>query len=272
MGDLNQNKTNSKKSLFSIFQKSKVSIYKWENYFDIYESYFKKFINKKPRFLEIGIQYGGSLRMWEEYFTNAKIFGIDINPDCKKLEKENIDIQIGSQNDKKFLRQYSEYVQNLDIIIDDGGHTMEQQLNTFKELFPILNDGGIYIVEDIESSYLNMYGGGYKRRGTFVEFSKNIIDFINANHSDFKTLKPNWYSKNIEFIHFYNNVVVIKKKNILEFPKQIRNSGELTINVDKRSKVPKLKLFASTIISLINKLLGYLRLKPLYIGSTSQRL
>ena len=53
--------------------------------------------------------------MWEEYFTNAKIFGIDINPDCKKLEKENIDIQIGSQNDKKFLRQYSEYVQNLDI-------------------------------------------------------------------------------------------------------------------------------------------------------------
>ena len=65
---------------------------------------------------------------------------------------------------------------------------MEQQLNTFKELFPILNDGGIYIVEDIESSYLNMYGGGYKRRGTFVEFSKNIIDFINANHSDFKIL------------------------------------------------------------------------------------
>ena len=49
---------------------------------------------------------------------------------------------------------------------------MEQQLNTFKILFPILNDGGIYIVEDVESSYQNMYGGGPKRNGTFIEFSK----------------------------------------------------------------------------------------------------
>ncbi|MDC6466086.1 hypothetical protein PQZ36_00820 [Flavobacteriaceae bacterium] len=272
MENSNQSIANSKKSLFNIFQNSKLSIYKWENYFNIYEFYFNKFINKKPRVLEIGIQYGGSLRMWEEYFNNAKIFGIDINPDCKKLEKENIDIQIGSQNDKKFLKEYSKYVQNLDIIIDDGGHTMDQQLNTFKELFPILNDGGIYVVEDIESSYLNMYGGGFKRRGTFVEFSKNIIDYINANHSDFLTLKPNWYSRNIEFIHFYNNVVVIKKKKIVEFPRHIRNDGKLSLDVNKRSKVPKLKLFASSIISLINKILGYIRLKPLYVGSTSQRL
>jgi len=263
---------NKIRSLREIFDNSKISIHKWENYFEIYESYFKNFQRNNIRLLEIGVQYGGSLKMWNEYFPNAKIFGIDINPDCKNLEDDNIDIQIGSQNDKKFLKNYAEYVGSLDLIIDDGGHTMNQQLNTFKILFPILNDGGIYIVEDIESSYQNMYGGGPKRSGTFVEYSKNLIDSINANHSDFNTLRPNWYSKNIEYIHFYNNVIVFKKKKIEQFPVNIRSKGEITIDKDKRFKVSKFKLFASSIISIINKGLGYLRIKPIYIGSTSQRL
>lgn len=271
MGELNTGKSNIK-SLREIFDSSNVSIHKWENYFEIYENYFKAFRNNEPKLLEIGVQYGGSLKMWDEYFHNAKIYGIDINPDCKNLAKNNIDIQIGSQNDKAFLKRYADYVKSLDIIIDDGGHTMEQQLNTFKILFPILSDGGIYIVEDIESSYQNMYGGGPKRNGTFIEFSKNLIDLINANHSDFINLKPNWYSKNIEFIHYYNNVIVFKKKSIEKFPVNIRSKGETTINKDKRHKVSKLKLFLSIIISFINKVLGYLRIKPLFIGSTSQRL
>ena len=271
MEELNAGKENIK-SLRQIFDSSKISIHKWENYFEIYESYFRKFRQKNVRMLEIGVQYGGSLKMWMEYFSNAKIFGIDINPDCKNLETKNIDIQIGSQNDKKFLKEYANYVENIDIIIDDGGHTMEQQLNTFRILFPILNDGGIYVVEDIESSYQNMYGGGPNRKGTFVEFSKKVIDYINANHSDFSTLKPNWYSTNIEYIHFYNNVIVFKKQKIDRFPINIRNIGALTIDKDKRDKVSKIKLFISSIISIINKILGYLRIKPLYIGSTSQRL
>ena len=81
-----------------------------------------------------------------------------------------------------------------------------------------------------------------------------------------------WYSKNIEFIHYYNNVIVFKKKSIEKFPVNIRSKGETTINKDKRHKVSKLKLFLSIIISFINKVLGYLRIKPLFIGSTSQRL
>ena len=210
--------------------------------------------------------------MWKKFFTNGEINGIDINPDCKKLEDESIRIHIGSQNDKNFLKKISNNIGALDIIIDDGGHTMEQQLNSFKILFPILKDGGIYIVEDIESSYQNMYGGGVKRSGTFIEFSKNIIDYINANHSDFKTLKVNWYSKNIEYVHFYNNVVVFKIKVIDKFPINFRNNDNFPLHTSKRSKVSKLKLFISSIISIINRILGYLRIKPLYIGSTSQRL
>ena len=139
--------------------------------------------------------------MWEKYFANATIFGIDINPDCKNLQTDEIKILIGSQNDKIFLQDASKKLDNLDIIIDDGGHTMEQQINTFEILFPILNQGGIYICEDVESSYQNMYGGGPKRRGTFIEYSKNLIDKLNANHSHFFTLKPSALSKQIEYIH-----------------------------------------------------------------------
>tara|TARA_S200000501_G_C20786826_1_gene727588 strand:- start:584 stop:1396 length:813 start_codon:yes stop_codon:yes gene_type:complete len=259
------------KSLKEIFNQIEISIHKWENYFKIYEHYLEKYRGKNPRLLEIGVQYGGSLKMWEKYFINGEINGIDINPDCKKLEDNNIKIYIGSQNDKKFLKEFADSVEDLDIIIDDGGHTMEQQLNSFKILFPKVKDGGVYIVEDIESSYQNMYGGGPKRRGTFIEFSKNIVDYMNANHSDFNTLNVNWYSKNIEYVHFYNNVVVFKKQNIQNFPISYRNNSNKTIDNDKRARVSKFKLFISLVISTINKVLGYLRIKPLYIGSTSQR-
>ena len=262
----------NKKTLQEIFEEVDVSIHKWTNYFDIYERYFDSFRLKRPRFLEIGVQYGGSLKMWSEYFENAKIFGIDINPDCKKLETQDIKIDIGSQNDKNFLKKFADKIHSLDLIIDDGGHTMDQQINTFEALFPILSDGGIYICEDIESSYQNMYGGGPKRKGTFIEYCKNLIDVINANHSHFFTLKPNSLSKQIEFIHFYNNVVVIGKKTIIEFPTHIKNGQKQTINIDKRYKVSRLKLFLTKVVSAINYILGLLRIRPLYIGSTSQRL
>lgn len=258
--------------LYDLFIKNKISIHKWENYFEIYEHYLHNFKNKSPRFLEIGVQYGGSLLMWDEYFKNAEINGIDINPDCKKLERNNIKIYIGSQNDKKFLSGFAKKVKSLDIIIDDGGHTMEQQINTFEVLFPTLNEGGIFICEDTESSYQNMYGGGPKRRGTFIEYSKNLIDTINANHSHYESLKPSSLSKQIEYIHFYNNITIFRKKTISKFSKKIRNNGKEPIDINKRKKVNKLKLFLSSLISFINYLLGLLRLRPIYIGSTSQRI
>lgn len=257
--------------MYNIFLNSKLSINKWENYFSIYEFYLKNFIGKSPVMLEIGVQYGGSLRMFQQYLVNASLIGIDINPDCKKLQGENIKIRIGSQNDKSFLLNFADEFKSIDIILDDGGHTMEQQINSFEILFPTLKDGGIYICEDVESSYRNMYGGGPKRAGTFIEYCKDLIDKLNANHSDFFTLKPDWYSKQIEYIHFYNNIVVIKRKSIDEFPKPIKSGGVQKINVDKRHKVPKIKLFLAKIINIINKILGYFRIRPLYIGSTSQR-
>lgn len=125
--------------------------------------------------------------MWNDYFNgNCNIYSIDIDPRCKTMEQKysNIHIYIGDQADKNFLNEFILQVPQLDIIIDDdGGHIMNQQITSFEMLFPHVKLDGIYLVEDLHTSYWSEYGGGYKREGTFIDLAKNIIDQINAFHS-----------------------------------------------------------------------------------------
>src|SRR5688572_22252657 len=128
-------------------------IHKWDHYFDIYEKYFSKYIGQKINILEIGISHGGSLQLWKKYFGDkVHVYAIDINPQCKKLEEENITIFIGSQSDKQFLSEVRQQLPELDIILDDGGHTMIQQKVSFECLFLNVKEGGVYIIEDTHTS------------------------------------------------------------------------------------------------------------------------
>ena len=160
-------------------------VHKWTHYFEIYDQYFSRYRGTDVHLLEIGVYHGGSLQMWKEYFgKEARLFGVDIIPYCKKFEEEQITIFIEDQNDKNSLRRLLEQVPRLDIVIDDGGHTMEQQINTFEVLYPRLTPTGIYMCEDLLTSYWRAYGGGYRRHNTFIEYSKNFIDYIHAWHSE----------------------------------------------------------------------------------------
>jgi len=86
-------------------------IYKWEHYFNIYERHFSKFRNKEIVVLEIGVDRGGSLQMWKDYFGDkAKIYGVDINPNCKHLEEENVQVFIGDQADRNFLNNIKKLI------------------------------------------------------------------------------------------------------------------------------------------------------------------
>ena len=119
---------------------------KWSHYFDVYDQYFSKYRYKEIVILEIGVFQGGSLQMWKNYLgPKAKIYGIDINPNCKELEEENIKIFIGSQSDPDFLKKVKEQIPPIDILIDDGGHTMKQQIVSFEELFGHVKETGIYL-------------------------------------------------------------------------------------------------------------------------------
>ena len=200
-------------------------MHKWTHYFDIYESHFKKFKGKKPTVLEIGIFQGGSINLWKEYFKDqVDYYAIDINPLCKSFESENVKIFIGSQEDKSFLESVVASMPHPDIIIDDGGHSMNQQITSFEILFPFLKENGLYVVEDLHSSYWFNYDGGFTKKTSFIEYSKRIIDKIHAWHSESERLKPDYYTKNVYGLHFYDSVLIIDKKGISP-PKPVM-SGE----------------------------------------------
>lgn len=191
-------------------------INKWKHYFDIYDRYFSKYIGTDVHVVEFGVSHGGSLQMWKNYFgRQAKLWGIDINPHCKKLEEDQIEIFIGDQADRQFLQSIAETVPKIDILIDDGGHTMEQQINTFDVLFPYIDKNGVYLCEDTHTSYWLSFGGGYKRRGTFIEYSKNLIDYIHAWHTDQRRrFNVNNFTNSVESLHYYDSILVIEKKPI----------------------------------------------------------
>lgn len=207
-------------------------IHKWNHYFEIYDQHFKKFRGKKVIILEIGVSQGGSLQMWKNYFgPDAKIIGVDVNPLCKGFEESQIQIYIGSQSDRIFLRNLKDKIPRIDILIDDGGHTMKQQIITFEELFDHIKDDGLYLCEDLHTSYWTTYGGGYKRRGTFIEYSKNFIDYIHAWHSSQRTFKINVFTKTVHSIHYYDSVLVIQKRRI-EKPYDVKSgSGSFELKV-----------------------------------------
>ncbi|MBS1743715.1 MAG: class I SAM-dependent methyltransferase [Bacteroidetes bacterium] len=221
-------------------------LHKWDHYFEIYDRYFQKYVDKEVVILEVGVSQGGSIDMWQQFFgNNLRYFGIDINPRCKELERENVKIFIGSQSDKVFLESLKIQIPDLDILIDDGGHTMQQQITTFEVLFSKIKEGGIYLCEDNHSSYWFDFGGGMKRKGTYIEYIKNLIDVIHLWHVSTNTLIKNHALKDkIYSIHIYDSIVVIEKKQIYA-PFHTRVGIETVGYVEnpKRSVVYRLRKF-----------------------------
>ncbi len=189
-------------------------IHKWHGYFEIYHQHFARFRGRSPVVVEVGVFHGGSLQMWRDYFgPGARIFGIDIDPRCKAFEDEATAILIGDQSDRRFLAEVRERVPQIDILIDDGGHLMGQQIATFEELYPHIQPHGIYLCEDIHTSFLSDWGGGYRREGTFLEYSKALIDRLYGWYSQ----EPSRFNideltRTTYALHFYDSVLVIEKR------------------------------------------------------------
>ena len=201
-------------------------IHKWHHYFEIYNRHLAHLRDSKVNILEIGIAHGGSLQMWDYYFNgNATIYAVDINPECKKFESENVKIFIGSQEDESFLNHLKNSIPRLDVLIDDGGHTFKQQITTFRSLFEHVKDDGIYICEDLHTSYFKHFGGGLKKKRTFIEFSKNFIDRIHAWHN--KKIPVDSLTESVHSLHYYDSVLVIEKRKMS--PPYDVKSGEPSI-------------------------------------------
>lgn len=190
-------------------------LFKWFHYYEVYDRHFSKYRNKAPVIMEIGVSRGGSLQMWKKYFgKGARIIGIDIDEGTREFEEEQISIEIGSQEDRGFLRKMKEKYPRIDILIDDGGHTMNQQIVTFEEMFPHIAYGGTYLCEDLHTSYWKGFGGGYRCPDSYIEYSKNFIDYIHAWHSEAAELQENRYSRSMHSLHYYNSMLVIEKERM----------------------------------------------------------
>ena len=256
---------NKIKKLFNI---AKNRSRKLEKYFSVYEELFKEYKNKKITFIEIGVSNGGSLDIWKKYFSkDSRIIGIDLNPECKKFEKEKKQIFIGNQSDPKFWNNFFRKVGKVDIILDDGGHTNLDQIITVVSTVNKINDGGILVIEDTSTSYVNEYNSS--KEFSFIEFTKKIIDDINSKYSkNFKQFKFS-LSNYIYSVQTFESIVAFKiNRSKCNFNKLIANKGinhkimdfawvgnDLNVN-----SLKKIFLFIKPIIRL-NKLTKFLKNK-----------
>ena len=181
-------------------KKGKVSD-KWLSYIELYETLFLKFRNEPISMVEIGVQNGGSLETWAEYFPNAtNIIGLDINEQCRALSFNDPRIKTYIQDAKTSIPG------NYDIIIDDGSHVSNDMIEQFKAWFPYLKDGGIYVIEDIHTLWhlngTSMWGSGAET------FFGNMIHDVNRQFH-------NRNSYPIKSIEFHNSIIVIHKGDSL---------------------------------------------------------
>lgn len=203
---------------------------KWLHYLGVYERYFESYRNKPLKFLEIGVFKGGSLEMWREYFgPEASIWGVDIDPACAAYETAGTHVRIGSQADPDFLKTVVKEMGTPDIILDDGSHVNEHQVVSFRTLFPLLKDGGLYVIEDLHTSFWTDWGGGYRRPGTAIEHVKTMIDDLHGWYHGRATETP--AKTEIAAIHVFDSIVVIEKKR-RGAPAYIRIPGRLSTPED----------------------------------------
>lgn len=202
----------------------------WHNYTEIYSYYFGPIKDKNLKFLEIGINKGSGVKLWENYFQNAELHFIDISFNHVEYFSKKSHYHIADQaNPSDLLQVMHKTDGKFDIIIDDGGHTMAQQIISFSTLFPYLNSGGIYIIEDLHTSYWQFYGGSgtitHPKAGsnTTIQFLKNLIDDVNfvgartcsANHKiNLNSIKHELsiYREQIFSMHFYDSICIIIKR------------------------------------------------------------
>lgn len=191
------------------------------NYTKIYERYFEHLRQSRLSLLELGwggyedfYKGGESAAMWREYFDMAKITVLDIHPKENKIQ--GVNFEIGEQENTTTAFALNKKYGNFDIIIDDASHVSSLTIASFKNYFKFLNEGGFYIIEDTHSSYDPEYYGDVDAAKdpedrtvfTAMMFLKQLCDEVNSDFIDERYM----YGYDIEYIHFYRDLAIIKKK------------------------------------------------------------
>jgi demethylmacrocin O-methyltransferase len=180
---------------------------KWKGEFPhskVYDKLFAPFRDRPIALLEIGINRGGSLRVWEGYFPQASLYAIDIKRRCMQHVTPRTHVELVDQSDPDALRDFADQHGAFDIIIDDGSHMTSHQILSFDVLWPYVKPGGVYVVEDTRTSYDDRY---IDSEMTTVEVFRSMIHEVNAMIKD----RPE-DTKDIESILFKQDMIVVTKR------------------------------------------------------------
>lgn len=154
-----------------------------------FTSFYDKFFNSNREtvlnLLEIGVAKKSSLRMWKDYFFNANIYGIDIDTTTMFEEDRIKTFNISQIDIGKIKETFTD--KKFDVIIDDGSHMTSHQIFTFLNIKDLIKNGGYYIIEDLQTSFMPGY---VDTEETAVQFLENLS---HDNH-------------NIEFLEFFHNM------------------------------------------------------------------
>jgi hypothetical protein len=201
-------------------------LHKWLHYIPAYESALAGLRDQPLRFLEIGVDRGGSLDAWSRYFgPEATIVGIDINPWCARFDDppNNRYVRIGGQQDPEFLRSVIHELGPFDVILDDGSHRPSHMNASFRHLFDAgLAPNGLYLVEDLQTNYWLAFRD---TKVSFVDLAKGLVDEMHAQYpgvsseTAFRVGAPDRrasfevprVTKLLKSIEFFDSIVVIRK-------------------------------------------------------------
>ena len=184
-----------------------------------YQKFFEPMRNERMVVLEIGIggytrtgTGGGSLRMWKHFFPNALVVGLDLE-DKKFVEEDRIRVYQGDQSDGELLERIVREVGAPRIVVDDGSHFSHHIRATFEVLFPLLENGGYYAIEDTQTSYWPEWHGSEDRSSpeTTMGLVKGLVDGLNYEEFIEDGYEPTYSDVNVKEVHCYHNLVVVRK-------------------------------------------------------------
>eukprot|EP01138_Halocafeteria_seosinensis_P013007 gb/GECG01013285.1/.p1 GENE.gb/GECG01013285.1/~~gb/GECG01013285.1/.p1 ORF type:complete len:376 (+),score=21.05 gb/GECG01013285.1/:1-1128(+) len=219
----------------------------WIHYLEGYHNHFYRFRGSDLVFMEVGVQSGGKIPLLRDYFGPGFTYvGIDINPATKVFESEPwVNIEIGDASDPTFLARIRQKYPHVDIFLDDGGHTMREQMTAIREMLPHVHSEGVYVCEDLGTSWSRKHGGIPRRDVRNQEFLEKtafglvhktldwfMFAWIRQGGRKYSDLPNDFFSESwwrtipqqVKHIHLYNQFIVYEK-GITHKPRDVQTVG-----------------------------------------------
>ena len=195
--------------------------YHGESYLDVYAKYLESRRHTLKSVLEFGVYNGSSLRTWRDYFSQAKVYGVDIDPSINKSHGERVEVITASQADPAVLELVPGEV---DLIIDDGSHLVDHIVTTFKLWWPRLSRHGFYVIEDLETTYMDLTPFRGIHPGHLHNPIETTVYANDRQHLMRELFEPMLHKMDsmaprenpsatcdVRFVHFWPNTCVIQK-------------------------------------------------------------